>query len=70
MNELYKIYFIVCFCIIEVIVNFKNDNCFNKLKGVKYIVLWINIIIHAIIVSILLLGWIINNKWFLKFYIL
>ena len=70
MNDLYSIKIFIILTIIIIFINYKYDNCFNKLKNKKYILLWCNIIIHSIISNFLLFGWMFNNKIILKFYIL
>lgn len=70
INNFNKIFILVIACILDFLSNYKYDQCFNKLKGKKNILLFINIIIHSIIVGILFTGWIFDNKTFLKCYIL
>ena len=70
MNITYKIYIMLFIFIIDFLANYKFDECFTKLKGKKYIMLCFNIFIHSIIISITFCGWMFNNKFLLKCYIL
>lgn len=64
-----KVIFIICIAIIEFILDYKQEQCFNRIKGIKKILLYLNLFIHHLISSFILFGWIFNNKYILYFYI-
>ena len=70
MDINYKIYIMVFIFIIDLFINYKFDKCFKKLKGIKYIILCFNILVHSIIASMILCGWMFNDKFLLKCYVL
>jgi len=62
-NEKYKFYFLLIIYILELYIDFKLESeCFNKLKKLEYCKLWLNLIIHHIVSTFLIFGFIFDNK--------
>lgn len=66
-NEYYKLILIIIISLLQFYNDYRQEKCFNKLYGIKYIILYVNLMIHHFISIYFILSWIFNNKYILYF---